>query len=465
LKNKEKTQPPKIHGMNKTFKLKDEMLDCISSTFNVAQFASYAPYDLSPRFSRIHGFEPNHHFPTIRETLQVIIDNSQDKSINIRTFKPGVLKGNPFYYGIKSAVDANTILGKSAADGFYTIVNETIDIGDGGVSGVVLGDIIEFSPNDTPKCVEKPGVCSLPRSTGLNILHTVYGFYPNLEFQHDLRVEFSVHPRRRGSRSEHTIIWEVERSENFKTDVHITWPNNFSRFIGDKAFGLLVANELGARVPQSILLSRNVAPFAFGTDTGLSEIWFRTCPAEKTPGKYPTYHGWADPFKVLSTAELLTNVASILSQHSVDAIFSGAAVPSRDGLLVEGVKGFGDDFMVGKESPATLPRELTELIRNVHDSLFSKLGEINFEWVYDGTNVWIVQLSMAVVVSDPKIIYPGDASHYYKFNVNDGLESLRELVRSINKDEGIELIGNIGVTSHFGDILRNAHVPSKLSVL
>lgn len=449
--------------IKKTFQLKDEVLDYISSTFNVAQFASYSPHDLTPRYSRIYGFEPNYHFPTVEETLQVLINYSQDKSINVRTFKPGLLKGNPFYYGIKNAGEAYDLLKKSASEGFYTIVNETIDINDSGVSGVVMNDIIEFSPNDTPKCVEKPGICSLPRSTGLNILHKIYGFYPNLDFQEDFRVEFSIHPKRRGFRKEHTIIWEVEQAVDYKTDFQITWPNNFSRFIGDKAFGLLVADELGALVPKATLLSRNVAPFSFGKETGLSEVWFRTCPSEKTPGKYPTYFGWADPFKVLNSEELLLNVVSILSQNSVDALFSGAVVPSKKGLLIEGVNGFGDDFMVGKQSPTNLSIELKEKISTLYNSLFPKLGEISIEWVFDGSDVWIVQLTKSAAISSSKIIYPGKVSHYIKFYVEDGLEALREIVKTIEPSNGIELIGIIGITSHFGDVLRNAHIPSKLN--
>jgi hypothetical protein len=451
--------------IKKTFKLKDEVLDYISSTFNVAQFASFAPNDLSPRFSRIYGLEPNFQFPSIEKTLQALIDNSQERSINVRTFKPGLLKGNPFYYGIKSAAEAYELLQKSAHDGFYTIVNETIDINDGGVSGVVMNDIIEFSPNDTPKCVEKldGSICSLPRASGINILKKVYGFYPNLDFQKDFRVEFSIHPKRRGFLKQHTIIWEVEQTVDYQTQFHISWPNNFSRFLGDKAFGLLVANELGATVPKATLLSRNVAPFTFGQETGLSEIWFRTCPAEKTPGKYPTYYGWADPFKVLNNEDILTNVTSVLSQNSVDAVFSGAAVPSKSGLLIEGVKGFGDDFMIGKESPTQLSNELKEQIRDIYNSLVPKLGEINFEWVFDGEKVWVVQLSKSTVLSNSRIIYPGKVSKYIEFQVKDGLEALRDVVNSLEPNTGIELIGKIGITSHFGDVLRNAHIPSKLS--
>jgi hypothetical protein len=111
------------------------------------------------------------------------------------------------------------------------------------------------------------------------------------------------------------------QTEDFESEFQISWPNNFSRFIGDKAFGLLVANEFGALVPKSTLLARNVAPFTFGKETGLSEIWFRTCPSEKTPGKYPTYFGWADPFKTLSDEDTASNVTSVLSQHSVEAVY------------------------------------------------------------------------------------------------------------------------------------------------
>lgn len=451
--------------IKKTFQLKDEVLDYISSSFNVAQFASFAPFDLSPRYARIFGMEANVHCPTVQETLRALIDNSQEKSVNVRTFKPGILKGNPFYYGIKDAEEAFALLKQSASEGYYTIVNETIDIRDGGVSGVAMNDIIEFAPHDTPKCVEKPGVCSLPRKTGLSILHKVYGFYPDLDFQHDFRVEFSIHPKRRGFRREHTIIWEVEQSVDYRTDFQIAWPNNFSRFIGDKAFGLLIADELGASVPKSTLLARNVAPFTFGKETGLSEIWFRTCPAEKTPGKYPTYYGWADPFDVMTNAEIGANVASILSQQSVDALFSGAAIPSEAGLLIEGVQGFGDDFMIGKASPSALSDTLRKQIQAVYLSLSAQLGQIAIEWAYDGTDVWIVQLSKSAVLSDQKTIFPGEVSRYLRFDITDGLEALRALLGTIGPNEGIELVGNIGITSHFGDILRNAHVPSRLSAM
>jgi hypothetical protein len=442
-------------------RLKDEILDYYSSNFNVAQFVSYSPC-LSPRYSRIFGQMHNYHCKNIKETLRILIDNSQDKSVNIRTFMPDVLKGNPFHYGIKDVSSAYELLQKYSQEGYYTIVNETIDINDGGVSGVVMNNIIEFSPNDTPKCVDKPGVCSLPKDMGMSILNKIYGFTPNIDFGNNFRVEFSIHPKRRGFCKEHTIIWEVEQIDECHITPHISWPNNFSRFIGDKVFGLLIADEIGLFVPKSIVFSRNVAPFSFGKKTGLSEVWFRTSPSEKNPGKYPTYFGWTDPFQVFQDEDVFSDVASVLSQYSVDAQFSGAAIPARNGLIIEGVKGFGDDFMIGKESPIKLPKELILKIEKIYNTLDSILRKVAFEWVYDGKNIWIVQFSKTSFLSDSKIIYPGKANEYKPFFIEKGLDSLREVITSLKPNTGIELIGKIGISSHYGDILRNARIPSRL---
>ena len=43
---------------------------------------------------------------------------------------------------------------------------------------------------------------------------------------------------------------------------------------------------------------------------------------------------------------------------------------------------------------------------------------------------------------------------------------MRELISEIKDREiGIELIGNVGVTSHFGDLLRRARIPSRIKRL
>lgn len=441
---------------------KDEMLNYLANNFNIAQFASFSP-SLEFRFARIAGREPNNFDSSLEHTIEQLIQNSEDKSVNIRTFKPDITKGNPFHYGIKDAKQAAAIVRKEAKEGFYTIVNETIDVSDGGVSGVLMNNIIEFAPNDTPKCVEKEGICSLPREIGMSILRTVYGFAPDIAISREHRVEFSIHPKQRGFKQEHTIVWEVEKTDGTSAHFQPTWPNNFSRFIGDKTFGLLIANELGINVPQTTVVSRNVAPFSFGKETNCKEKWFRTCPYEKIPGKYPTYRGWHDPFTEINTPELLQNVPAILSQSGVNALFSGAAVASEEGVIIEGVHGYGDNFMIGTQAPTELPIELTSELKEKYLHLHSMLGPVNFEWVFNGKTVWIVQLSINTAKSDAKIIYPGEADTYITFEVGRGLEELRALIPTLKQGEGIELIGKIGITSHFGDILRNAKIPARLA--
>jgi hypothetical protein len=48
------------------------------------------------------------------------------------------------------------------------------------------------------------------------------------------------------------------------------------------------------------------------------------------------------------------------------------------------------------------------------------------------------------------------------FDPSSGLEQLRELIATAAPDEGIEVAGDVGVTSHAGDLLRRAAIPSRL---
>lgn len=65
---------------------------------------------------------------------------------------------------------------------------------------------------------------------------------------------------------------------------------------------------------------------------------------------------------------------------------------------------------------------------------------------------------------DERNIVLGECSKYIDFNVSNGLEKLREVVDAIKGTNlGINLIGNIEVTSHFGDILRINNVVSKIT--
>jgi hypothetical protein len=90
------------------------------------------------------------------------------------------------------------------------------------------------------------------------------------------------------------------------------------------------------------------------------------------------------------------------------------------------------------------------------------LGPVRFEWAHDGSDVWVVQLHLAPVAATATTIYPGVPSRWHRFDPSHGLDRLRELIADVGRDEGIEITGDVGVTSHAGDLLRRAAIPSRL---
>ncbi len=445
---------------------------------NIAQFISFKPSrdELKQNFAHIKNVNNILSIKDIKERIKLLINSSNFGAVNIRSFSPEKMKGNRFIYkkGVEDIDEIIRVIKDNSKEGLYSIVNENIDVSDGGVSGVTLGDIIEFSPNDTPKCVDKEGVCSLPREMGMKMLEIVYGFMPKLNYDPNYRIEFSIHPKRQGVLNEHTIIWEYEYYDNYFDKNRIQWANNFSEFIGNKTFGLLIANLLELNVPKTTVISRNVAPFTFGQPTGLHEKWIRTSPAKKEPGKYHTGFGWTDPFELINNEKEKHSIVSILSQDAVNALYSGAAFIRKNEKddLVEGVCGVGDLFMTGGQAKDILPLQVLEELKKVCDNIRqfeSLIGEVSIEWVYDGEKIWVVQmnqLDIGVAKGDGcrQTIVEGCPSKYETVYVKDGLENLRNIIKeSKGSNIGINLVGNIGITSHFGDLLRLANIPSYLS--
>lgn len=439
-------------------------MDC-----NIARYVSVAP-DMSVRYVNIdtdYVYKGN-----LKNCILDLIEASNSKSVNIRSFSIESMKGHSLVYG-KQANEIDEIIDviqKNCNENKYSIINETIDVNDGGVSGVILGNIIEFAPNDTPKCVEKPDICFLEKNMGMHLLKTVYGFEPECDFDENYRVEFSLHPHREGLCKRHTIIWEYEKFEEYECDIKIKWPNKFSRFIGDKAFGLIIADYLGFNVPYTTVISRNVPPFSFGQETGLREKWIRTAPIVKEPGKYYTGDKWTDPFILMQKEELKgdnkINIASVLSQSAVEAVYSGGAIigKNQDNDLIEGVAGKGDNFMVGADYLDFLPDSVLVKLKALLNEIrkyYYLLGDVSIEWVFDGTKIWLVQLNQIKETGLGTTIVAGEPAKYEKFYVEDGLEQLRSKIKAIKgRDIGIELIGDVGLTSHFGDVLRHANIPS-----
>ncbi|HEV2912617.1 MAG TPA: hypothetical protein VGX92_04810 [Pyrinomonadaceae bacterium] len=445
--------------------IKDAVLDKVSEVANVAQFVSFDP-SLGQRYARIRDHAPNRMFRGVEDAVRALLASAPDNSVNVRSFTPENPKSREFIYGLRNVDEAAAAVRRLGGAGLYTIVNETVDVQDGGVSGVALGDVIEMAPGDTPRCVEKEGTVSFERALGMRLLERVYHFRPALDYGPGTRVEFSLHPLRRGFRHDHTIVWELEEVGPSQSSAETSWPNRFSRFIGDKAFGLLVADALGLPVPMTTVFARSLPPFSFGKQTGTGETWIRTCPVVQDPGHFTTQRGWCDPFKLLADEDPDgTQIASILAQEGIDASFSGSLIVQADGeLKIEGTEGYGDKFMLGQVELAALPAEVTDGIRRLYEQARGRLGPVRMEWVRDKSGAtWIVQIHRGITQSQGAVVFKGEASVYHRFDVARGIDELRELIARVRgTGEGIILVGNVGVTSHLGDLLRKAEIASRI---
>ena len=400
------------------------------------------------------------------------MDSSPERSINVRSFLPGQPQGHEFIYGIKDIDVATGHVTRLTSNAFYTIVNETIDVNDGGVSGVYQGGIVEFAPGEVPRFIEKSSqdpVPALPFAIAMDLLKAVYGFYPDLNDELEKRIEFSIHPCKRGWHNTHTIIWEEEQVSPIPFPPFFVWPNSFSKLLGDKAYGLLIGHLLGAPVPKTTVYPRKkeISPFTFGLETLGSTVWTRTCPATPVPGKFLTVHKKLDPFEVMEAEDPEKLIlSSCLLQQDVPAKFSGTVLTNVDGqLVIEGVAGPGDEYMLGSAAPVALSEAIQNDLRGLHTDLAMLKQPVAFEWAHDGKMAWLLQLHLGAVHSYNRTIVPGEASEFVAFDVFLGLEALRKLVEEHHYDgRGIVVVGNIGLGSHIADVLRKANIPSYIEM-
>lgn len=445
---------------------KDAQLAALAEVHNVASFVSFTPYEPVIRHAVLPG-RRLYRGAGLDAAVERLLAMSSAGTVNVRTFRPRVTKGNPFHYGLTSADEVTRQVRAFATEGYHCIVNETIDIHDGGVSGVTLGGIAEFAPDDTPRAVESGDTARLPQPLAQHIISGVYGQGAKIPWDESRRLEFSLHPGPVGQRREPVIVWESEPTDPVVLSTYVSWPNRFSRLIGDKTYGLMIADGLGLPVPATTVIARRVAPFTFGKPTGSGEWWMRTAPASQAPGRFTTTRGWTDPFQVLAKEDPDGRIAAVLAQEGVTAEYSGATMPTKapDGHLIEGVSGAGDNFMLGSQNVNELPSEVIARVRTVLAQLEAKLGSgIRIEWAADAHAVWVLQLHRTHMRGAPGVFNPGTAEIWLPFDPTRGLEALSELIEEArSRGAGIEVTKSIGLTSHVGDLLRKAQVPGRLS--
>lgn len=445
---------------------KDRALVALAEKFNVAQFVSFAPESKSrlvQQHARVVGFPADHLFDSPSAALFQLLRSSPEGTINLRSYSPDSPHSREFVYGIASHATAVEIAERLAAHGLYIIANETINVCDGGVSGVIEREVIEFAPDDTPRCVEKPGTASLPRDMAISILSKVYGFEMEVGDSSHSRIEFSIHPLPRGWKRAHTVLWEQAPAENEVSSPRMVWPNRFSAHIGDKTFGLLMAECAGVSVPRTTVFGRRVAPFSFGRPTGGTEVWMRTAPREPQPGRFVTRKGWADPFALMAKDDPKGEVMALLCQWAIPAAYSGAALVTAEGeLLIEGRRGEGDKLMLGVARAELLPTEVISRVESMFHALAQTYGPVRFEWVYDGSSVWVVQLHRGQTQTSATVLVPGEAEQWVSFEASLGLDALRLMLADLPAHSGIQVLGEIGLTSHLADLIRQSRRPAKL---
>lgn len=446
------------------FAFKDDGLERLAELGNVAQFVSFSP-SVEQRYCRIAGFAPNHRFSSWQAAVGALFAASDEHRLNARSYRPDSEQGNDFFYALESLDAVLARVSSLTSAGFHVIANETVDVNDRGVSGVALGPVVEFAPGGTPRVVEHGRIASLPRPLAKAVLRRVYGFEPEIDVGAGYRVEFSVHPAKRGYRRTHTLLWEIQAYECPRLRPLLRWPNDFSEMLGDKVFGLLMADSVGLLVPNTTALSRTLAPFQFGRETGSDQKWLRTCPRTPHPGRFATVCGWVDPFELMHKEDPDgRELASLLIQDAVPALYSGAAIAGTDGQpIIEGVLGPGQAFMLGAAPPDELPTEVRAAVHELYERSSDAFGGVRLEWVYDGAQAWVVQLQQERAESSGATVVPGAVESEVDFDVTEGLDKLRVLVDRLRGTRtGIRLIGNVGMTSHAADVLRRNGVPSRI---
>src|SRR5437660_1107749 len=127
--------------MNAELLYKDAALNELAEEANVAQFVSFDA-KLRQRFAWIRGHAPNVRFPSVEAAVAAVLESAPEHRLNIRSYTPEAAKRREFLYALDSTADVMAALRRLAATGLYTIVNETLDVHDGGVSGVSLGDLL-----------------------------------------------------------------------------------------------------------------------------------------------------------------------------------------------------------------------------------------------------------------------------------------------------------------------------------
>ena len=455
---------------------KDSVLFTLGYEYNTASFASFGPGpDDEPvfRVGRIGGEALED--ASLEHAVEALFRQESGK-VNVRSFRIGDHSGHPFIMGLNSPERVIKRVRDLVSAGYVALLNEYVSAFDGGISGAILhGGFVEFAVGETPRFVERSAypVPCLEYGLARQLFSRIYG--PDAlpagldDGDESLRIEFSIHPGGRGNRGQKHIIWEKGHSplpvSGFSR--RNIWPNSLSRRIGDKAYGLLMADCLGLRVPLThvFVRDRDVPNFSFGAmPSGNESVWTRTCPVTQMPGRFATLSDKIDPYALMDSEDPDKSfLVSCLWQQGVRPVYSGACITDSEGEpLVEGMPGKGLDFMSGEALPESLPQYvLSSVLRTYAQARAAFQGPVRFEWVYDGMETWIVQMHCGATETSGQTIVPGEPLAFLDYDPASGLANLVNLCEKARADDaGIRVLGRVGLTSHIADTLRKMGIAS-----
>lgn len=463
---------------------RDERMIAISGSANIANFVSF---DGSGRlrFARLgtRSLRNSSQVP-LKDLLENLL--SSVGRVNLRFFAPGASTGARM---VPDVSDLKTLFMTSeqciAEDG-YVIVSEAIALDDGGISGVVVHDVVEFMNGVTPRFVDQSTskFPQLPTSVGEKMLRAIYGNDVNLLlFDKELRVEFSVHPNPVGHLGRRMIVWDAYHAPaSSALRPMIEWPNVYSDWLGDKLYGLLVADAVGLTVPKSVgwlhprIESEHESVFErwtpslgvrFGQDTGSTDEWLRSSPSRRDPGKYPTLKSSSkmDPLDWMAQIDPNgRNIRSVVQQQNVRSVYSGAAECGQGATLIEGVAGSGESYMLGRRVPEHIPKPVERNVRLMADQIFAAFGASRFEWAFDGDQTWLLQVNQKFVEDRSPIEVEVEGKKYVDFDPTEGLERLAEVIIVAKEaDATVRLGRRVGLTSHVCELLHRADVKYALA--
>jgi hypothetical protein len=138
-------------------------------------------------------------------------------------------------------------------------------------------------------------------------------------------------------------------------------------------------------------------------------------------------------------------------------------MPGTDSPMVEGVQGNGQLFMLGERAPEPLPEAVLARVEDIFARAEEAFGPVRLEWVDDGHSAWVIQIHCADGRLPVATFSPGTPENgWIPFRPSEGLARLRLMVEEAAvRGQGIEVIGEVGLTSHVGDVIREGGVPGR----